>query len=94
MIAGGFGMERLWEAVPESMVVWIAAVAILAAIAYYVVGKIHPKAAQKERPASESLSKFRELHSRGGLSDEEFRTIKTNLAPQIQAELEDNSSQR
>jgi hypothetical protein len=37
------------------------------------------------------MSKFRELHAEGGLSDEEFRTIKTKLASELKAELKDNS---
>ena len=35
---------------------------------------------------SELLSKFREMHSRGTLSDTENRTIKTKLAAQIQSQ--------
>ena len=34
----------------------------------------------------ELLTNFRELHARGGLSDVEFRTIKTKLAPELGAE--------
>ena len=37
----------------------------------------------------ELLTKFREIHDRGGLSDDEYRTIKTKLATQIDAELKD-----
>jgi hypothetical protein len=33
------------------------------------------------------LTKFRDLHARGGLSDDEYRTIKTKLATQLQTEL-------
>lgn len=33
--------------------------------------------------ASDLLTNFRELHSQGGLSDEEYRTIKTTLAGQL-----------
>lgn len=44
-----------------------------------------------DRPTSDQmLTKFRELHARGGLSDEEFRTIKTTLARQFQNELRDD----
>ena len=45
---------------------------------------------QEELSANQLLSKFRELHSQGGLSDAEFRTIKTKLAASIQDELKDN----
>ena len=41
--------------------------------------------------SSELLSKFRDLHEEGKLSDEEFRNIKTLLAEKIQQELNDNS---
>ncbi len=37
--------------------------------------------------ASELMSNFRELHSQGGLSDEEYRTIKAMLAQQVENEL-------
>lgn len=35
------------------------------------------------------LTKFRESHSQGDLNDEEFRTIKTQLASRLQEELKD-----
>lgn len=46
--------------------------------------------ADDDRPVPENLlSKFREMHGRGELSDEEFRTIKTKLASQFQQEVRD-----
>ena len=91
--AAGSGMERFWQAGPEWIVLWIAVLAVLMAIGYYVIEKIRPKPAQKEPQASQWLSKFRELHSQGELSDEEFRTIKTHLAAQLQDELKDNGDE-
>jgi hypothetical protein len=88
-VAGG-SMERFWEAEPEWLVLELALVAVLVTVARYVIGKIRPKTVQKERTAHEWLSKCRELHSRGELSDGEFRTIKTNLAAQLQDELNGN----
>lgn len=84
------GMERFWAADPEQIVLWLAVLAILLAVAVYVLEKIRPKPLQNEPRASQWLSKFRELHSRGGLSDEEYRTIKTTLASELQEELKDN----
>ena len=69
--------------------VGIAVLAVLIATAWYVIGKIRPKPVQKERRASQWLSKFREMHSRGVLSDEEFRTIKTTLTERLQTGLKD-----
>jgi hypothetical protein len=84
------GMDRFWQAEPEWLVVWLAVLAILLAVAWYVVDKIRPKPAKKEPLASQWLSKYRELHSQGVLSDEEFRTIKTTLNKQLQDELKRN----
>ena len=83
-------MERLLQAAPEELVVLLAVLAALTAAVIYVLGLIRAKAAQQEPKASELMSKFRESHSRGVLSDEEFRTIKTTLAARIQEELKDN----
>lgn len=86
-------MERFWESWPELTVLWFAVLAILVAVAWYVIDKIRPKTVQKEPKASQWLSKFRDLHSRGELSDEEFRTIKTTLAAQLQDELKGNGEE-
>jgi len=83
-------MGRVWEAGAEELVIWIALLAIALAVAHYVIGKIRAGPAQREPPPSELLSKFRDLHSQGVLSDEEFRTIKTTLAGELREELNDN----
>ena len=82
--------DRFWQAEPEWLVLWLTVLAIMLAVAWYVIGKIRPKAVQKEPMASEWLSKYREMHAQGKLSDEEFRTIKTTLAEQLQDELNGN----
>ncbi len=82
--------ERFWSLKPESLILWLAVLAAMIAIAAYLVLKFRAKTLQHEPRASEMLSKFRELHSRGELTDEEFRTIKTTLTVQLQKELNDN----
>jgi hypothetical protein len=82
--------EYFWQREPEKNVLWIALIAVIGAVACYVVSKLRPKTIQKEPKASQWLSKFRESHSKGELTDEEFRTIKTKLATQLQDELKDN----
>ena len=82
--------ERLLEAQPERLVILLALVMVLAAVAVYVIGKVRAASVQQECSASELLSKFREMHRQGHLSDEEFRTIKTALAPRLREELSDN----
>jgi uncharacterized membrane protein len=71
----------------QQLVLAIAALAMLVAAGIYLTEKIRAKAVQKEPTASELMTKFREMHSRGVLSDEEFRTIKTTLTERLQAEL-------
>jgi uncharacterized protein HemX len=71
-------------------VIWAALGAILIAVGVYVVGKIRAEVVQQEPTANELLSKFRDLHSKGELSDAEFRTIKTTLAARFQDELKDD----
>jgi len=73
----------------RQLVLGVAVLAILVAIGVYWVGRIRTAAVQKEPSASDLLTKFREMHSRGVLSDEEFRTIKTTLTDRLQTELRD-----
>ena len=68
---------------------WCAVLALLIALAVYLLGRFRGRAEDDQPGASELLSKFREVHTRGGLSDEEFRTIKTLLAQKLQDELKD-----
>jgi uncharacterized membrane protein len=84
------GWDRFWSLQPETLILWLAVLAALVAVAVYFIKKIRTKTLQYEPPASELLSKFRDLHSQGELSDEEFRTIKTTLTVQLQQELNDS----
>lgn len=68
-------------------IISVAILAVLVAVAGYVIGKIRSAPAQQEPTANEMLSKFREMHAQGELSDEEFRVIKTQLADRLGAEL-------
>jgi len=83
--------DRFLALEPEWHVISLAILAIMIAVVWYVVSKIRAKPIQREPQASELLSKFREMHSQGGLTDAEFRTIKTTLVAQLEKELKDNS---
>jgi len=83
-------LQRLLDAGAMRLVVWVAGLAAVLAVAAYVTDKVRAAPAQQEPDASRMMSKFRELHSQGELSDAEFRTIKTTLTTQLQAELNDN----
>jgi len=73
------------------LVVSCTVLACLIALGVYLVGRFRGRAEDDQPVASELLSNFREVHSRGQLSDEEFRTIKTLLARKLQDELKDTS---
>ena len=70
----------------------LAAIFLVTALGFAVMRKLRGPTARDERPSSELMTKFRELHARGGLSDEEYQTIKTKLAARLQVELSDNDS--
>lgn len=75
---------------PVGQLVIVAAVlAVLVAVAVYIAGKLRAETRGKGPSASEMLSKFRESHSQGDLSDEEFREIKVSLADRLESELRD-----
>lgn len=70
--------------------VWFALIFVLLALGIVLVRKWRDGTADDTPDAHELLTKFRELHHRGGLSDDEYRTIKTKLAEQVQGELNGN----
>jgi hypothetical protein len=67
-----------------------AAIAALAGLGALVVSKFRGSTKDEERPASQMLSNFRDLHEQGELSETEFRNIKTLLSDKIQEELKDS----
>ena len=86
----GRNMAEYFEDPIVQLVIWLAVFSALVAVAAYIIMRLRTEAVQNEPVASELLSKFRELHVEGDLSEEEFRTIKTTLAEQLQEELKDN----
>jgi hypothetical protein len=66
------------------------AIFALAAIVLAVGRRLRDRSAKDKLDRHEMMSNFRDLYERGGLSDEEFRTIKSKLAAELKAELSDN----
>lgn len=91
--AHGLGLAIFWFA----LIFALLALAVTLVRKYRqrgsLLGSLHDRTAQDTDDPSELLSKFREMHSRGTLSDGEYRTIKSKLASQIQAGLEGSHSQ-
>ena len=77
---------------------WFALIFALMAVLIAAMRRLSGQALERwrgsddgdQQEASRLLSKYRELHARGGLSDDEYRTIKTKLAAQLQAEASDS----
>lgn len=85
---------RLKDVVATSegqLVLWTAILVILLLVSKYVLGKTRAAPVQEEPDDNEMISKFRELHAKGELSDAEFRTIKTTLGARLKAKIKDNS---
>jgi uncharacterized membrane protein len=88
--SGGWS-GSFWRLELPWLIVSLAVLAMLVAVAWYVVGKIRPKSENKEQTDGEWLLKYRDSHSRGELTDAEYRTIKTTLNERHQDELKDSS---
>jgi hypothetical protein len=69
---------------------WLAGILVVSALAIAALVRWRGGAADDRPRARELLMKFRELHARGGLSDNEYRTIKTKLARRFPTELSDD----
>ena len=80
-------MREFLQGPTAQLVVSLTVFVALLAVAYYVVTWFRKPPKETGPDASELMTNFRELHSQGELSDEEYRTIKTMLATKLQAPL-------
>ena len=70
---------------------WLGVLALFVGIAVFALRRLRERIDKDETATSEMLSNFREMHLQGGLSDKEFRTIKTVLGAKLQRESKENS---
>ena len=82
-------MVELLEGPWYLAIILIATVVALIAVGAYAMSKWRDAIDDDTSNASELLTNFREMHSRGDLTDEEFRTIKARLSYELEAELKD-----
>lgn len=66
-----------------------AAVFALIAIGIALVRKFRDTEKEDDNASSEMMTQFRDLHEQGGLSDEEFRNIKSKLAAKLRTDMRD-----
>lgn len=83
-------LDLLQSSVTQVML-WLAVLTLLVVVAVYGVRRFRDVVDEDEAGPSEMLSKFRDLHLQGDLSDSEFRTIKTVLGAKLQNKSKDNS---
>ena len=83
-------MTELFRHPLSQAALWFAVIFALSALAVLGLRRWRGGSFDSRPKASELLTKFREMHGRGSLSDDEYRTIKTKLAHDIEAELKDN----
>ena len=90
-----FGMDRTISAklLDRFAFVLRGSVVALVAVGAYTVSKWRDAIDDDTNTASELLTNFREMHSRGDLTDEEFRTIKARLSYEIQEEIKNSDNE-
>jgi uncharacterized membrane protein len=86
-------MVELLEGPWYLAIILFAAVVALIAVGAYTVSKWRDAIDDDTNTASELLTNFREMHSRGDLTDEEFRTIKARLSYEIQEEIKSSDNE-
>ena len=84
-------MSTPYEGLIQSALLF-AAIFALTAIGIAVARKWRGRAGGDTRDAHEIMSNFRRVYERGGLSDEEFRSIKAKLASDLKGEASDNAN--
>ena len=83
-------MDERWQSLTEAALL-LAAIFAVVAFGIIIVRRFRDGKVDDVQESSELMSKFRDLHDQGGLSDEEFRHIKTKLATKLKAELNETS---
>ena len=83
-------MPTVHESLVEAALL-LAAIFALTAIVLAVARRFRGRAIQDQLNRQQMMSNFRDLYDRGGLSDEEFRTIKAKLASKVKAGVNDNT---
>jgi uncharacterized membrane protein len=80
-------VSNLWTFLQNDYVaqltLWCAAAAFLVAVGFYIIRRFPRREENGKVRTSEMMTTFRDLHSQGELSDEEYRTIKGKLAARL-----------
>lgn len=80
-------LNDFWATKEVQIIVNVTMLAIFVAVGFYLINRIRGRFRQSDEGSSFLLDNFRDLHSGGQLSDEEYRNIKSKLAAQLRDEL-------
>lgn len=79
----------LSQALDLEIIAVFAVLFILVIVAIYIVRMVRRSGTEDAAGAHSMLANFREMHEQGELSDEEYRTIKSELTRKLKEEHKD-----
>ena len=82
-------MSDIYESLVRAGLLF-AVIFVLTAVVLAIARKLRDGANNAALDANEIMTNFRRVYERGGLSDEEFRTIKAKLADELKSAANDN----
>ena len=75
------------------LVIGMTVVAMVSALGWYIVSKFRGGAGKEQPTNSEMLTNLQEMRLQGDVTEEEFRTIKSQLSARLKEELNDDKQQ-
>ena len=87
-------MAEFFSSPVVNLVLLSAVGAVLVSGGIYVISRVRAGINSKVPPTNQWLTKFKDLHAQGELSDEEYRTIKAVLAERLEHELNSTDEPR
>jgi hypothetical protein len=85
-------MAEFLRSTPAQAIIWMAVLAAISVVAIYFVLGFRGWQRDDTKSASDLLTEFRDLHDSGGLSQAEFKKIKSVLGEKLQDELGSGNS--
>ena len=74
-------------------VILMTVIGMLSAVGWYIVSKFRGGSDQGRLSSSEMLTNLREMRQQGDVTEEEFRTIKSQLSARLKDEFNNNKQQ-
>lgn len=80
-------MAEFLRSTPAQAIIWVSVLVAISAVGVYLVLRFRESVRQDKKSSSDLLTDFRDLHDRGGLSQAEYKQIKSVLGGKLQEEL-------